>query len=139
MPEETIDVVTWLTLDQPWPERSVDLPEGSRQILMVTGYNLFSESFRASAESGTDSKAVVVLRGHASPNSAPELKMAYVSVVPDTKNVRVPSFSRAAGAIRLEIHARNLPMLLAQLKESNVYCWVGHFPGGHIYGDVHTS
>jgi hypothetical protein len=101
---------------------------------------MFSANFLESAASGkTDSRVVLLLTGKHSPSSHPELRMAYVTFVDDNTTVRRPGYSRAQGTIRLWMRYRELPNVLAQLREPNVYCWIGHFGQGHLHGDIHTS
>ncbi len=116
-----------------------DLPEGSRQILLVNQHVLFTTSYQPKAGQPSESATVVLLSGKASPSSDQSLKVAYITVVADGKTLRRPNYSRAAGVIRMEVHARNLPTLLRQLELPKVYCWIGHFPTEHIYADVHAT
>ena len=80
-----------------------------------------------------------MLTGKHSPSSHPELCRAYITFIDDKANVRRPGYSRAQGTIRLWMHYRELPTVLAQLHEPNVYCWIGHSGLGYMYGDIHTS
>ena len=122
------------------PEIESDLPEGTRQILLVDSHHLFTANWVDSTQSGkTSSATVVLLTGSNSPSSDKELSKAYVTVIEDGGKVRTPKYVKARGAIYLWVHQRQLENLLVQIHEPSVYCWVGHFSGGHIYGDVHTS
>ena len=118
---------------------SSDLPEGSRQILVVDQHVLFTTGYQPEKGKPTESATVILLSGKASPSSDQTLKAAYVTVVADGKTLRRPTYSRAAGLIRMEVHARNLPTLLRQLELPKVYCWIGHFAREHIYADVHAT
>lgn len=138
--DQQMDELRALLLGQVGTMSSGDLPEGTRQILIVKQHCMFSADWLDSAASGkTSSASVLLLLGDPSPHSDQTLKGAYVTFVEDGKNVRQPSYDKARGIIRLELHHRNLPTTLMQLHEPNVYCWVGHFANGHIYGDVHTA
>ena len=119
----------------------VDLPEGSRQILIVSGHNLITSNFVESQATGKiDSSAVLLLTGQAAPSSDPLLQRAYITFVDDAAGkLRGPSYSKAEGIIWLFLPLRMLPVVLAQIHEPNVFCWIGHFANGHIWGDIHTS
>lgn len=122
------------------PEIESDLPEGTRQILLVDSHHLFTTNWVDSSQSGkTNSATVVILTGKHSPSSDKELSKAYITVVEDGEKVQAPKYVKARGAIYIWVHQRQLENLLVQVHEPSVYCWVGHFPRGHIYGDIHTS
>lgn len=117
-----------------------DLPEGMRQILTVTGYSLTAANFLDSATSGkTFSKTVMLLTGKATPGSYQDLNHAYVIFEGNDQKLRRPYFNKKQKNIRLWLHQKHLPTVLAQLNQPKVYCWIGHFGNGHIYGDIHTS
>ena len=119
-----------------------DLPVDTRQILLVTKHSVITSNSVDSTASGiTQSATVVKLAGVHSPSSDPTLTTAYITFVEDSAKVPVPRFikKKKGSEIRLWMHHRNLAALLFQLHEPNVYCWIGHFKGGHIYGDVHTG
>ncbi len=121
-------------------EDTDDLPEGTRQILIVTSHHFISANYVESSASGKNfSRLVLELRGYSSPSSDPGLNHASIVFMDDSEKVHCPTYTRASGVIRLWMHYRDLPMVLAQMKESNVYCWIGHFAGGHIWGDIHTN
>ena len=140
LPEDVIDEIRRLASDGERITRAEDLPEGTRQILMVSGHSLITANFVASQPSGKiDSSAVLLLTGNASPSSHPNLKRAYVTFVDDAAPIRSPAYSEAQGTIWLTMRFRNLPMVLSQVHEPNVYCWIGRFAQGHLYGDIHTA
>jgi len=117
-----------------------DLPEGKRQILLVRQHHLFSANWLESAESGvTDSATVLLLTGKPSPSSDRKLRAAYVTFVREPAKLRRPSYCGTRGVLRLFMRYDNLPTVLAQVHEELVYCWVGHFGNGHLYGDIHTA
>jgi hypothetical protein len=117
-----------------------DLPVGSRQILIVKAHIITSSNYLESASSNkTDSSSVIMLTGKASPSSDQTLDHAYIHFFNDTSTLARPYYNKARGEIKLSMHYRNLPTVLAQLHEPQVYCWIGHFASGHIYGDIHTG
>ena len=137
--EVDIEILHELLSDQTQKPQT-DLPEGKRQILLVSGHHLFTASWLETAASAkTQSSSVLLLTGTNSPSSDPELKKAYVTVVEDGKTVRRPKYDKSRGAIYMEVHQRQLENILAQVHEPSVYCWIGHFKEGNIYADIHTS
>ncbi len=119
---------------------SDDLPEGTRQILVVSGHTLISSNFVESQATGrTGGDAQMILRGKPSPSSDPLLNTAYITFVADGVTLRRPSYSKAQGKLWLWMHFRSLPLVLTQIHEPSVYCWIGRFAGGHIWADVHAG
>jgi hypothetical protein len=117
-----------------------DLPEGTRQILMVSNHKIICANYRhSSADPVPKSTIVIELRGYASPSSHQSLTKAFIIFVNDTEKVLVPTYNKSRGEIKLWSHYRNLNAVLQQINEKAVYCWIGRFGNGHIYGDVHTS
>lgn len=139
LPDDVIDEIRQLASGQikGMPD---DLPQGERQILSVQHHFLVSSNFLESAASGnTGSTTVLRLAGVPTPSSDHKLESAFVTFVPDTEPVRPPAYVRSKGTIYLWIHHRQLQTVLTQLHEPSVYCWVGHFDNGHLYGDIHTG
>lgn len=120
--------------EAPAPTR---LPEGSRQILIVEGAVLTSASWVERTGVPTKAMSVVMLRGRPSPSSDRSLTLAYLTFVPEPAPLRAPTFG--AGVIRLFMRPAMLSTVLAQVKSKNVFCWVGQFADGHLYGDVHAA
>lgn len=116
---------------------SNDLPEGTRQILIVSNHHLFTAGFIDGKK--TNSQTVVVLTGQPSPNSDSRLNKAYLRFVPDDALVPPPRYVASSGTVHIWLHHRNLETVLTQIHEGKVYCWIGHFANGHVYADVHTS
>ena len=138
--DEMIEEIRQLALGSQRVLAEEDLPEGKRQILIVSGHSLISSNYIESQASGrVDSNAQLLLSGKASPHSNPLLQHAYITFFEDGAKLRRPSYSAARGIIWLWMPLRMLPVILAQIHEPNVYCWIGHFAGGHIWGDVHTA
>jgi hypothetical protein len=138
--EDVIDELRSLAYDQSRSTDAADLPEGKRQILRVTSRTLISSNVLDSVASGkTYSVSVLLLKGTGSPKSDKELKRAYITFVEDSGTVSKPSYSKKKGTIYLWMHYRNLNTVLAQIQKPTTYCWIGHFGGGHIYGDIHSE
>lgn len=117
-----------------------ELPEGSRQILIVDSHRFVCSNFLDSTASGkTDSRTVLRLSGQPSPSSHPELAHAYITFVDGQGSVPSPAYSRTKGAIFLWLRSSALPAVLAQMSAPRAYCWIGHFAGGHLYADIHTE
>ena len=116
---------------------SDDLPEGSRQILIVSDHNIVSAGYISGGN--TNSQSVIILTGQPSPSSDPVLKVAYIMFVPDGDAIRTPQYTKLAGRIDIWVHQRNLQTILTQIHEGNVFCWIGHFANNHIYADIHSS
>lgn len=138
--DEMMDEIRQLSLGSLRELAEEDLPEGKRQILIVRGHSLTAANFVESQASGKiDSSTVLLLSGNPSPSSNPLLQHAYITFVNDEGKLRRPSYSASRGIIWLWMPLRLLPSVLAQIHEPNVYCWIGHFANGHIYGDIHTT
>ena len=138
--DEQLDEIRQLALGGMRELDEEDLPEGKRQILMVSGHSILTTNFLESQSSGRlDSNAQVRLSGKASPSSNPLLQSAFITFVDDTAKLRRPSYSSKQGIIWLWMPLRLLPAVMTQLHEPNVYCWIGHFAGGHLWGDIHTG
>ena len=138
--EEQINELRNLALGSERDATEEDLPEGKRQILIVSGHSLTSSNYVESQATGrVDSVAQLLLSGKASPSSDPALQHAYVTFMAEGDKLRRPSYSRARGVIWLWMPIRMLPLVLAQIHEPNVYCWIGHFAQGHIWADIHTG
>lgn len=139
-PDECMEEIRNLFVSSIHDTAEEDLPEGTRQILLVAGHSMITSNFLLNTSSGkTDSQAVILLWGNPSPSSDPNLKRIYITFIEDNAKVRRPDFNKAGGTIRLWMHCKNMPMVLAQLHEPNVYGWIGHFGQGQIYADIHTS
>ncbi len=138
--DEQMNEVRQLALGSLPESEEVDLPEGTRQILFVSGHTLISSNFVESQITGkVDSNVVLLLKGKASPSSNPLLHQAYITFMDDTGKLRRPGYSQKKGTLWLYMPLRMLPVVLAQIHETNVVCWIGHFAGGHIWADIHTS
>jgi hypothetical protein len=138
--DEQIDEIRQLALGSLRETAEVDLPEGDKQILIVSGHKLISSNFVESQATGkVDSSAVLLLLGKAAPSSNPLLQQAYITFMDDAGKLRRPAYSKKKGTIWLHMPLRMLPVVLAQIHETNVFCWIGHYANGHIWGDIHTS
>jgi hypothetical protein len=79
------------------------------------------------------------LQGNPSPSSDRGLKLAVIQFVNDSDRIRIPQYIAERGTIYLDMRISQMGGVLAQLHEPDLYCWIGHFEGGHIYGDIHTN
>ncbi len=113
-----------------------DLPEGTRQILMVEQVALYTANWRVSASNRTvGSLPYIQLLGTPSPSS--QVTSGYIRFV-DVADLRQPHYVAPRKQITLFVDYRTMPQVLAQLEQANRYLWIGHFSGGHIYGDLHS-
>ena len=117
--------------------QSPDLPEGKRQILIVKSYVMYAASWLAStANPKVAAQPYIQLFGAPSPSS--KVEMGYIRFV-DVSELRRPTYSAATKRIDLYADYRSMRQVLAQLEHQKRYLWVGHFKGGHIYGDLHST
>jgi len=113
-----------------------DLPEGTRQILIVSDVIMYASNWRASAANRTvGSQPYIKLVGQPAPHS--EVTLGYIRFV-DAADLREPHYSSARKQITIYVDYRAMAQVLAQLEQANRYLWIGHFAGGHIYGDLHS-
>lgn len=119
---------------------SGDLPEGNRVILRVADHVLVSSNFVESGSSGkVGGDPQIILRGKSTGGSGLPLSTAYVTFVPEGAALKRPRYSATQGKLWLWMPARSLPLVVAQLEKLSVYCWIGHFPGGHYWADIHAG
>ncbi|MEP0990898.1 MAG: hypothetical protein ABJG73_15055 [Tateyamaria sp.] len=114
-----------------------DLPEGRKQILLVESYAMYTSNWISSAANPvTNSQPYISVTGRPSPSS--EVTSAYIRFV-DAADIAMPRYSAAAKRIQLFLDYRCMPQILTQLSHANRYLWIGHYAGGHYYGDLHSS
>lgn len=117
--------------------RAQDLPVGTRQILIVKSYSMYSSNWLVSASNPKiGSQPNILLAGHPSPSS--QVEKGYVRFV-DQSELRRPTYSAKDKRIDIYLDYRAMPQVLRQLEHKNRFLWVGHFKGGHIYGDLHSG
>ena len=115
----------------------MDLPVGTRQILSVQKYAMYTaNSIDSSANPVVSAQAYIAVSGVPTPSS--DVTSGYIRFV-DASKLRVPSYTKARKLINIYVDYRSMPQVLEQLTHNNRYLWVGHFSGGHIYGDLHSS
>jgi hypothetical protein len=115
-----------------------DLPVDTRKILKVESHVVVSANWLMSASSGLKgAQSVFILLGPSSGVAEGEANKAYI--VFSQEKVKTPRFVKSSGAIYLWMPERMLPIVQSQLGDKSVYCWIGHFENGHIYGDIHSS
>jgi hypothetical protein len=112
----------------------IDLPEGTRQILLIKEYNLINANWIDGGKK--DSRAAILLTGHHSPSS--EVTSGNILFLPRGE-VRTPDYDRDRKTLVLFFDIALLQATVEQLSYRHRYAWIGHFSGGHIYGDIHAS
>lgn len=113
-----------------------DLPEGSRQILIVDDFAMFSANWQVSTTNpSVHGQPHIKLMGRASPSS--DVSHGYIRFVDGS--LRRPSYSASRKRIDIYMPSWALAQVHQQLSHANRYLWVGHFAGGHIYGDLHST
>lgn len=116
---------------------TADLPEGTRQILKVERHTLINANWIVSATNRTTGvQASILAQGSPTPSS--DVNHAYLHFV-DAARVPFPRYNATRKRIDLFLDIRTLSLTLEQMKHTHLYVWVGHFAGGHIYGDVHSA
>lgn len=112
-----------------------------RQILQVETYTLFTAGYRHSdAAPETRGSAHIALAGTPTPSS--NVTNGYIYFVPRAdlpSRKHTPQYNPGNKQIKLWLDEAHLPMVLAQLKQTRRYLWVGFFNNGHVYGDLHTA
>ncbi len=117
-----------------------DLPVDTREIILVKSHCFITSNYiESAANPQVGAAAVILLRGVTSASTNGKPAMAYITFVKDEAKVPRPRYSRSKNTIWLWMPFRQLPVVMAQMHEPAVYCWIGHFAGGHIYADIHTS
>tara|TARA_B100000315_G_C14394114_1_gene503416 strand:+ start:374 stop:841 length:468 start_codon:yes stop_codon:yes gene_type:complete len=113
----------------------------NRHILIVTDYTVIVSNWRVSMHNKkTASRSTIQLTGYPSPNSSPMLRTAILTFVPDGESVRRPVAKSDGSGFYLFLHNSNLATVLSMLSDhATLYCWIGEFADGHIYGDIHGS
>lgn len=114
-----------------------DLPEGSRQILKVEKYAMINGSWIVSTANPLVG-SIPSIRIDGSPTPSSDATNAYLYFV-DASALKRPSYSAAHKRINLYLDIRSIRMTIEQLKHSHQFIWVGHFAGGHLYGDFHSA
>ena len=113
-----------------------NLPEGTRQILVIKTYRMISDNWQDNDQNkNIFCSPHLELSGHPTPSS--EVVRGYIRFV-DPNGLKRPRYSKKTKTITIYMDFRAMPMILEQLKHSQRYLWVGHFSGGHYYGDMHT-
>lgn len=117
--------------------RNVDLPEGKRQILHVSSYSMYATNWQVSASNpAVGTQPHIHLKGAPSPSS--DVEQGYLRFV-DPVDLRRPTYSAKSKRIDIWLDYRSMPQVLVQLGHANRHLWIGHFKGGHIYGDLHSG
>ncbi|WP_147125396.1 hypothetical protein [Shimia ponticola] len=109
--------------------------KSDRQILFIDSVIHHSSGFveRTGAKPGSGN--YLRISGRPSPSSDVESAVVYF-VPPD--QIRAPRYQPTLKRIDLWLNADTMAMTLAQLTHSQRYLFVGTWPNGHVYGDIHT-
>lgn len=110
----------------------------NRQILVVAGFSVFHGVVDDNATGRNETEIYLRLTGSPSPSSC--VNNAIVKVVEDGPSIRRPKFDPSRKQLQMHLAQSQLPSILDALRsDSPVYAWVGHFPNGSVYGDIHSS
>lgn len=110
---------------------------GDRQILLIRQVTFYSAGYRpGDADPAPRDQQYLLLRGDPSPSS--QVTSGYIRfVTPD--ELRVPAYSARDKRIDLWLRLERVRMVIEQMKHKDRYLWIGFFPGGHVYADIHSS
>lgn len=114
-------------------DETMGLPEGGRQILIVSGYTLVSSNFQSQSQP-VENRTEIVVSGHPSPSS--DVTSALLRFV-DDRAPSAPQYNGTTKRITLFFPLDRVHIVLAQLAHANRYVWIGKFPT-QDYGDVHS-
>ena len=135
---EKISQAAFEAANAPKNGKSTDpnLPEGTRQILVIKSYRMISDNWQDNATNkNVFCSPHIELSGHPTPSS--EAVRGYIRFV-DPSGLKRPFYSKKTKTITIYMDFRAIPLILEQLGHSQRYLWVGHFSGGHYYGDMHS-
>lgn len=106
-----------------------------RQILIVDKVVHTASNFIISnADKTPRCRSEMTLTGRPSPSS--EVEKAYLRFVP-TQDLRTPAYIPERKTIFLTLDEKFQSPVLHTIALKNLYCWIGAWPNGHIYGDIH--
>lgn len=134
-PERVIDAVARDVLGIGGDEGA--LAASDRQILLVRQVTFFSAGYRpGDTDPAPRDQQYLLLRGDPSPSS--QVTSGYIRFVTPGE-LRVPAYSAAHRRIDLWLRPERVRMVIEQMKHKDRYLWIGFFPGGHVYADIHSS
>lgn len=116
--------------------------EWQRQILIVKSYSSVHGNFVRKTNSKPEGASYIILEGEKSPSSCDLLKKAYIEFIPRDQPLRKPQFIIRNGSAEIRLFYSEDRMAEIQhtlSSTNNLYCWIGLFADGHVWGDIHAS
>ena len=120
-----------------------DIRYGKRFIMRVNSFvPITSSCIQSSDDKATKNNVIIKLLGNCTGNADPELTTSYLLFykLKGNEKLRKPIYSSNKHEIYLFYPIEFYQAVLNQLRyDKTLYCWIGFFDNGHVYGDLHSA
>ncbi len=118
------------------PRNPKDEKLPSRQILVVERVVHFTSGFKRDGASKPEAAHVLRLLGRPTTNT--RVTSGYLQFVPQG-SMRPPRYDQRHNTLSVWVDLAGMAQTLEQLRHAERYLWIGWFPGGHVFAELHSA